>query len=92
MRQITRSTSGETLYRSGDIFNAASSMLQKIERRWVRLIGISLSGLTKSRQMSFIDNHKASIDDTLFSIQRRYGRQSIQTGSELHARKQVDGD
>jgi len=93
MQQITRSKSGEATKKAGEIYAVAASMLEKIERRPVRLVGISLSGFTEHRQMSFSSEKEEAMDNALFGIQQRYGRRVIQTGSELGAQKRLgDGD
>jgi len=93
MQQITRSKSGEATNKAGEIYAVAASMLDKIDRRPIRLVGISLSGFAEHRQMSFSSEKEEAMDKTLFGIQQRYGRHIIKTGSELGAQKRVhDGD
>ncbi|MCL2811321.1 MAG: DNA polymerase IV [Clostridia bacterium] len=93
MQQITRSKSGEATNKAGEIYVVAVSMLDKIEKRPIRLVGISLSGFTEHRQMSFSSEKEEAMDKTLFGIQQRYGRHMIKTGSELGAQKRLgDGD
>ena len=43
MKKITRSKSGDPISRADDIYNTATGLLYKIEKRPIRLIGITLS-------------------------------------------------
>lgn len=95
MQQITRSKSGETTNKADDIYYTAAAMLDKIDRYPVRLVGISLSGLSKtaSHQMTLFDSYDVIKDEkntALFEIQKRYGRNSIITANELKAKKRFD--
>lgn len=96
MQSITRSKSGEATNRADDIYTTAISMLDKVEKRPVRLVGISLSGFTKAiaRQMSFEDvntyEKKEELDAVLFKLRQKYGRGIIKTGNELDAEKRLD--
>jgi len=92
MQQITRSKSGEPTKKAGEIYAVAASMLDKldkVERRPIRLVGISLSGFTEHRQMSFSSEKEEAMDNALFGIQQRFGRHIIKTGSELGAQKRL---
>jgi len=53
MKSITRSKSGPETARAEDMYEVAAALLDKIEKRPIRLIGISLSGLTSDLQLSF---------------------------------------
>jgi len=55
MKSITRSKSGDATDRAADIYEIAAAMLDKIEKRPIRLIGIALGGLTTHLQLSFFD-------------------------------------
>ena len=98
MKLITRSKSGEAIYRANDIYKIAASMLDKVDKRPVRLVGVSLSGFTNAiqRQMTVDDminrggpDKKDSLDRTLLALQRKYGGEIIKTGGELLAEKRV---
>lgn len=90
MRQITRSKSGEATNRADDIYAVAAELLDKIDRRPVRLTGISLSGLTDTRQLSIIDTQKSEEKDAaMFALQRKYGRGVIKTANELGAEERL---
>ena len=94
MKQITRSKSGDAINRSKDIYAIASAMLDTVEKRPVRLIGVGVSGFAESdfRQMSIDDasnfhseQRKEAMDRTLLELQRPYGGGIIKTGNEIIA-------
>ena len=95
MKQITRSKSGQTTNKSSKIYETVVSLLDKVEKRPIRLVGISLSGLSKTgeQQMTLFENEQNiqedKLYDTVFEIQKRYGRSVIKTVSELKAEKKV---
>ena len=98
MQQITRSKTGDAISRTDEIFSIAKSLLQTIEKRSIRLVGISLSGLTKAKvqQMSFLDTagdeHREKLDAVAFKLRQRYGKNAIKTGNEMIAEKRVKGE
>jgi DNA polymerase-4/DNA polymerase IV (DinB-like DNA polymerase) len=91
MKKITRSRSGGATNNANDIYTAAASLLDTIEKRPVRLAGISLSGLTRdgSRQLSLFttkqDVLSDKLDKAMLKLQNKYGVDIIKTGSELNA-------
>ena len=96
MKLITRSKTGDAISQAKDIYSTAASMLDKVDKRPVRLVGISLSGFTDSdrRQLTLYDagdpqaeKQKESLDRALLALQRRYGGGIIKTGDELIAEK-----
>jgi len=98
MKRITRSLSGESINSAGDIYNIAASLLDKIENRPVRLVGIALSGFTDTpaKQASLFDDDSSDRrvkkrDAVIMELQRRYGMDSVKTGSELSAEKRLKG-
>ena len=98
MKQITRSKSGKATDRALVIYEIAADLLDKIEKHPIRLVGISLSGLTTSpeSQMTLFDsietddNHD-KLTDAMMKLQLKYGRSIIKTASELRAEKRVWG-
>ncbi len=96
MRSITRSKTGQPTNRAEEIFEVAAEMLGKIEKKPVRLIGISLSGFsdTDARQISFMDKgapeQRDRLDAVTFELQKRYGKSAIKTGHELIAEKRLE--
>ena len=74
-------------------------MLDTIEKRPIRLAGITLSGFTtsESRQLTLDDMvgrqpsiRKKSLDRATLDIQRKYGGNAIKTGDELIAEKRFE--
>jgi DNA polymerase-4/DNA polymerase IV (DinB-like DNA polymerase) len=98
MKQITRSKSGEATDKAAEIYSTAAALLDKIEKRSVRLIGMSLSGLCDApgRQMTLFDageedNH-GKLADAMLKLQLKYGRGIIKTANEIRAEKRVWGE
>ena len=98
MKQITRSKSGESTDKAADIYETASALLDKIEKRPIRLVGISLSNLSTSptTQLSLFDtdngDHHDKLNDAMMKLQQKYGRGIVKTGNELRAEKRVSED
>jgi DNA polymerase-4/DNA polymerase IV (DinB-like DNA polymerase) len=99
MKKITRSKSGGATNKADVIYQTAAAMLDKIERRPIRLVGISLSGITDKieRQTSLFDDSATSqkagkLEDAILSLQRRYGLNRIKTGGELISEKRLYAD
>lgn len=95
MRQITRSKTGEVTNRTNEIYQTAKTLLKAIEKRPVRLIGISLSNLTDipARQLSFSNGltieQEEKIDAVTFQLQEKFGKDVIKTANELGAEKRL---
>jgi len=96
MQQVTRSRSGEPSCSGKDFFRVASAMLDSVEKRPVRLVGISLSGFaaSRSRQLSLEDmespdvlESREALDKAMLGLQRKYGGDIIRTGDEMIAEK-----
>jgi len=93
MQSISRSKTGEPTNRTEDIFAAVRNMIKTIEKRPIRLVGISLSHFTKEpvRQLSFFDNRqdeqKKKADETAYLLQKKFGKKIIKKGNELNAEK-----
>ena len=99
MKKITRSKSDEATNKADVIYNTAAALLDKVERRPIRLVGISLSGFTDSveKQISLFDdvgkNEKHDkLDNVTMDIQKKYGLDSIKSGSELISEKRFSKD
>jgi DNA polymerase-4/DNA polymerase IV (DinB-like DNA polymerase) len=97
MKQITRSKSGDLTDKASVIFEIAAALLDKIEKRPVRLVGISLSGFsdTPNLQMSLFDSGEDSyekLSGAMMKLQKKYGRGIVKTADELRAEKRVWGD
>ena len=97
MKQITRAKSGEPTDRASVIYETASALLDKIEKRLVRLVGISLSGFsdTPDQQMTLFDSgdngQHDKLSESMMKLQIKYGRDIVKTASELRAEKRVWG-
>ena len=95
MKKITRSKSGAPVNKGGDIYETAAALLDKIEKRPIRLVGITLSGFTDAveRQISLFDgetDEQANKRDTaILDLQRRFGLDKVKTGSELVSEKNL---
>jgi DNA polymerase-4/DNA polymerase IV (DinB-like DNA polymerase) len=96
MKLITRARSGGAVNATKDIFNTAASMLDTVEKRPIRLVGVGLSNFTDAdyRQMSLEDmgnlreeERKKALDGALLELQRRYGGEVVKTGDELIAER-----
>ena len=98
MKQITRSQTGPTTSKTEVIYQTAAAMLDRIDRRPIRLVGISLSNFAQEdmRQTSLFDKKADDamdkLDDTLFQLQQKYSTDIIKTGSELVAERNIRGD
>jgi len=101
MKLITRSKSGSAVNRAKDIYNIAASMLDTVEKRPVRLVGIGLSGFDEPefQQITLDDDGTVydgvkdeTLDRTLLELQRRYGGDIIKSGNEIIAEKRFKGE
>ncbi|MCL2851495.1 MAG: DNA polymerase IV [Defluviitaleaceae bacterium] len=98
MKQITRSKSGDSTDKARDIYKTASAMLDKIEKHPVRLIGISLSGLTTepNLQLTMFETgngeQQRKLDDAMMRLQLKYGHGIVKTVNELRAEKRISED
>ncbi|MCL2372506.1 MAG: DNA polymerase IV [Defluviitaleaceae bacterium] len=95
MKSITRSKSGEATDKTAVIYETAAELLDKIERRPIRLIGITLNNLTETPNLQFtlfdegrdLDDDKLS--DAMMKLQLKYGRGIVKTASVLRAEKRL---
>ena len=101
MKLITRSKSGDAVQEAREIYTIAAEMLDTVQRRPVRLVGIGLSGFTDSefKQLSIEDmdalhdeERRRALGGTLLELQRKYGGGVIKTGDELLAEKRLESD
>jgi len=98
MKSITRSKSGNATDKAAVIYETAAALLDKIDKRAIRLVGITLSGLTTTPnlQLSLFDAaedlREDKLDDTLMKLQLKYGRGIVKTASVLQAEKRVGED
>ena len=98
MQSITRSKSGATTDKTADIYETASVLFDKIEKRPIRLIGITLNNLTETPelQISLFDTgrdlQQDKLGDTLMKLQLKYGRGIVKSASVLRAEKRLRED
>lgn len=97
MKKITRSKTGDTTNKTDIIYNTAVALLDKVERRPIRLVGISLSGFTdaEEKQLTLFDNPKESeksgkLDEVTMNLQKKYGIDVFKSGSEMIAEKRFN--
>ena len=94
-KKITRSKTGDGTNKAEEIFAVAAALLDNVEKKPIRLIGISLSGFTDAlvTQASLFEpamNEKQEKKDSvIMDLQRKYGIDALKTGSELYAEKRV---
>jgi len=98
MRSITRSKSGEPTNRALEIYETAAALFDKIEKRAIRLIGITLNNLTDTPDLQLTlfdtgkDTQQEKLDDTMLKLQLKYGRGIVKSASVLRAEKNVNED
>jgi len=100
MKGITRAKTGDATNQALPVYRTAATLLDGIEKRPIRLIGISLSGLTDSdcRQLNLEDigqakqnRRKDKWEDTMLSLQKKFGASAVKTGSELASERYLRG-
>jgi DNA polymerase-4/DNA polymerase IV (DinB-like DNA polymerase) len=97
-KRITRSKTSEATNKAGVIYATAADLLDGIERKPIRLIGITLSGFSDSEtgQLSLFDDmgdgKSEKKDSVLLELQKRYGFDAVKTGSEALAEKRLRED
>jgi len=81
------------------IYTTAAVLLDKVERRPIRLVGISLSGFSDgvTKQASLFDDSKEiekadKLEDVTMDLQRRYGIDIVKSGSELISEMRLNAD
>jgi len=95
MTSITRSKSREPTDKTDIIYETAAELLDKIDKRPIRLVGISLSNLTETPnlQLSMFDTAKDpeedKLSDIMMKLQLKYGRDIVKSASVLRAEKRI---
>ena len=96
MTKITRSKSGGATNKADVIYHTATALLDKVENRPIRLIGITLSGLKEeeARQLSLFDDPEVALksnklDEATMKLQRKYGLDIVKSASEMMAEKRL---
>ena len=108
MKSITRAASGDAVNSAKVIFERAKELLhkEKLELE-VRLVGVSLSNLQNSpeqpcAQISLFDEIEGykkeekkkftALEDTIFDLHNKYGRNILKTGKELEVHQKIYGN
>ena len=96
MKTITRSKTGDLTDNSFTVYKTAADLLANIEKRPIRLIGITLSGFAETRgsQMTLFDTGEGSktqekLDDAVMKLKLKFGAGIVKTARELKAEKRV---
>lgn len=101
MKSITRSKSGESTNNATEIYRTAAALLASIDKQPIRLIGIGLDNLSieNTRQLSLDDiagkktnAQLDALDKSTLELQRKYGADIVQSGTELKANKRLKDD
>ena len=98
MQIVTRSKTGEPTNKTREIHRIALELLHKIERRAIRLIGITLSGFTDTpaAQLTLFDTPEDDKDDkvneAMLKLQLKYGQNIVKTVGELSAERKYTSD
>ena len=93
MLSVTRSKTGDATNNTNEIHKTACALLEKIDKRPVRLIGISLSNLTDKpkHQLTLFDvsdlEKREKFDEAILKMQMKHGQDIIKTAVELQAEK-----
>jgi DNA polymerase-4/DNA polymerase IV (DinB-like DNA polymerase) len=97
-KKITRSKTSEATNKASVIYSTAADLLDGIDSKPIRLIGITLSGFSDSEtgQLSMFDTSgdgkSEKKDSVLLELQKRYGFDTVKTGSEALAEKRLSSD
>ena len=95
MQSITRSKSANATNKAAEIYKTAVELLEKVDKRPIRLIGIALSTFseTPNLQISLFSDKKDLANDqlsnTLMELQLKYGRGIVKPASVLRAQQRV---
>ncbi len=105
MQSITRSKTGDAINSAKEIFARAKELLKEERlKASVRLVGVTLGNLQSSsedenKQLSLFDELDKSentakekakaLDDTIFELHTKYGRNILKTGKELEVHKKI---
>ena len=96
MKRITRNLTGEATNCPKEILKRAEGLLKKVERKPVRLVGISVSGFTHepTEQLNLFQVSNSvkntRMTETVFNLQDKFGLEKIKSGRELLATKKLE--
>ena len=100
MKSITRTKSGEPTNRAADIYTAAAALLDAIERKPIRLAGVSTSHFSKEsyHQLSLTDlqsapkqRRKDALERKMRELEQKFGKGIVRTARELEDERYTDG-
>lgn len=105
MQSITRSKTGDAINSAKEIFARAKELLKDERlKASVRLVGVTLGNLqispeNENKQLSLFDELDKSentakekaraLDDTIFELHAKYGRNILKTGKELEIHQKI---
>jgi len=105
MQRITRAKTVAATNQALTIYNLATELFDKLEPKPIRLIGITLSNLTKNKteepenniQLSLFEEIKEELpkreneklNNILFDLQKKYGQNIVKSASELAAEQNI---
>ena len=105
MQSITRSKTGDAINSAKEIFARAKELLKEERlKASVRLVGVTLGNLqispeNENKQLSLFDEPDKSentakekaraLDDTIFELHAKYGRNILKTGKELEIHQKI---
>ena len=93
MKSITRSKTGDATNRASAIYDVAEDLFRKVEKRPIRLIGLTLGSFTTTPnlQMSLHDSEdvdkKERLNKNLLTLQQKYGMGIVKTAEVLRAER-----
>jgi len=106
MHSITRAKTSDPTNQALAIYTAASTLFDVIEKKPIRLIGITLSNLTHTKeekkqgasQLSLFDQvemtspsrDSTKLKNVLLKLQQEHGQDILKTGSELAAQHHIE--
>jgi len=96
LTKITRSHTGQATNHASYIAETAISLLEKVEDRAIRLVGISLSQFTKETESQLnlfqdqqLTEKEKRLDQVTMELQKRFGLDIVKSGTELESEKRV---
>ena len=93
MRSVTRQKTREATNSAREVFSTASELFGKIDRRPLRLLGLSLGKFSagRGRQLSLFEDpapkKSERLDESIMELQKKYGPGIVKTANVLRAEK-----
>ena len=108
MQRVTRAKTAAATNNTLDIYNLAIELFDKLEPKPIRLIGITLSNLTKDKtpepagniQLSLFEEvneelpkrENEKLNNILFDLQKKHGHNVVKSASELAAEQNIKSE